>query len=188
MITYIDNDTSITLDGMSIPKDGGNRHYAEFLELLADGEAELVQPAGPTLAETVAARTTEAAAACSAVLAPLRARFAAGEELTWQAQLAEANALLSNPALAVVPEPGTEEARTWVDPIPTIRGIVAVTGEDIGAFSEAVRCNNETWTAATTYCIGQRQRFVAAIKAVAAAEGATVADVLAVPLEIALPG
>lgn len=52
MLTYIDNNTSITLDGMSIPKDGGNRHYSEFLELLAAGEAELVQP---TVSEEVLA-------------------------------------------------------------------------------------------------------------------------------------
>lgn len=44
MITYIDIDTSIFLDGMSIPKDGGNRHYNEFLELQSKGEAELIQP------------------------------------------------------------------------------------------------------------------------------------------------
>ena len=175
MKTYMGNDTSITLDGMSIPKDGGNRHYQEFLELFATGEAELVQPAGPTLAETVAARTTEAAAACSAVLTPLRARFAAGEELTWQAQLAEARTILADPSLPA-------------SAYPAIAGIIAETGEDVAAFAMAVVANNEAWTAATASAIGQRQRYVATIKAVAAAEGATVADVLAVPLEITLPG
>lgn len=44
MKTYTNNEFSITIDGMTIPKDTANRHYQEFLELLEKGEAELVEP------------------------------------------------------------------------------------------------------------------------------------------------
>jgi len=45
MQTYIDNGNgTISIDGMTIPKDGSNRHYQEFLQLQAGGEAELVAP------------------------------------------------------------------------------------------------------------------------------------------------
>lgn len=47
MITYIDTGKSISLDGLSIPKDPSNRHYAEFLELQTRGEAQLVAPCAP---------------------------------------------------------------------------------------------------------------------------------------------
>ncbi len=136
------------------------------------------RPAQPTAAqrtaEAVAARTLEAASACSAVLSSLRSRFASGEELTWQAQLAEARAILADPAL-----PATS--------YPTISGIIAVTGETAADFAAQVIKNSTTWTIVSAYVIGQRQAFVAAIKAAAAKDGATVADVLAVPLAITLP-
>lgn len=136
-------------------------------------------PALPSLAdqiaEAVAARTIEAAAACSAVLSSLRSRFASGEELTWQAQLAEAQAIQANPSLA-------DSA------YPTIAGIIAVTGETAADFAAQVIKNSTTWTIVSAYVIGQRQAFVAAIKAAAAKDGATVADVLAVPLAITLSG
>ena len=51
-----------------------------------------------------------------------------------------------------------------------------------------MEANDETWTKIVTSVAGQRQRFVAALKAAAATEGATVADVLAVPMAITLPG
>lgn len=126
------------------------------------------------IAEAVTARTLEAAGATTVVLATLRSRFAAGEELTWQAQLAEAKAILADPTLTA-------------DRYPTIAGIIAVTGETAADFAAAVLKNNEDWTAVTSNVIGQRQAFVASIKAAAAVEGATVADVLAVPLDISLP-
>lgn len=44
MITYIDTGKTVSLRGLSIPKDPGNRHYAEFLELQARDEAQLVAP------------------------------------------------------------------------------------------------------------------------------------------------
>ena len=45
MQTYIDNgDGTISIDGMTIPKDGGNRHYQEYLKLQAAGEVTLVEP------------------------------------------------------------------------------------------------------------------------------------------------
>lgn len=141
-----------------------------------DGTAvEIGQAWEVTVDQAVAARTLEAAAACSAVLSSLRSRFASGEELTWQAQLAEAQAIHANPSLA-------ESA------YPTIAGIIAVTGETAADFASQVIKNNTTWTIVSAYVIGQRQAFVAAIKTAAAKDGATVADVLAVPLAITLPG
>jgi hypothetical protein len=122
-----------------------------------------------TVDEAVAARVKEAASACSAVLAPLRARFSDGEELTWKAQLDEARAILADPDL---PE----------SDYPTIAGIIAETHEDKGTFAMAVVANNEAWTAATASAIGQRQAIVARIKACQ-----TVADVLAADMTITLP-
>ncbi|MEA4857281.1 hypothetical protein [Solidesulfovibrio sp.] len=130
-----------------------------------------------TVAEAQAARVAEAAAACDAILAPLAARFGAYERDTWPAQLAEARALLADPALATPPQAGQ------VDAIPTIRTITAVTGEDLGAFAAAVVKNNDDWLRLTAHVAGQRQVFVARLK-----DCATVADVLAVPLAIGLPG
>lgn len=156
-------------------------------EAVAMGAVDRVvgEPAyfGPTLEQAQAVRIIEAAAACDAVLAPLAARFSARETLTWPAQLSEARALLADPTLAVVPDPASEEAKTWVDPIPTLRGITAVTGEDLGAFAGAVVKNNDDWTRITTYAIGQRQRIVARIK-----ECGTVEEVVAVDVAITLPG
>lgn len=129
-----------------------------------------------TVAEAQAARVAEAAAACDAILAPLAARFGAYERDTWPAQLAEARALLADPALAPPPQAGQ------VDAIPTLRGITSVTGEDLGAFAAAVVKNNDDWLRVTAHVAGQRQAAVARLKACAA-----LADVLAVPLDFALP-
>jgi hypothetical protein len=44
MQTYTDTGAGeIELNGLVIPKDGGNRHYQEFLALQTAGEAELVE-------------------------------------------------------------------------------------------------------------------------------------------------
>jgi|GEM_PF-2949307 len=134
--------------------------------------------AGPTLEEAVSARIAEAARACDAVLAPFWARFSECETKTWSKQLAEAEALWATPSLAAVPESGVR------DPIPTIRGITAVTGEPIADFVAAVLKNDEDWTRITTAAIGQRQALVARINA-AAATG-SVDAVLAIRVEINL--
>lgn len=111
-----------------------------------------------------------AAAACDAALAPLASRFSEYETKTWAKQLAEAQALLADPALPA-------------SAYPTIAGIIAITGEDAAAFAAAVVKNDEDWTAVTAYAIGQRQRIVAQIKACA-----TVEEVAAVEISIKLPG
>lgn len=128
------------------------------------------------LEAAIASRIAEAAAACDAILAPLAARFGVYERDTWPAQLAEARALLADPALATPPQAGQ------VDAIPTLRGITSVTGEDLGAFAAAVVKNNDDWLRVTAHAAGQRQAAVARLKACAA-----MADVLAVPLDFALP-
>lgn len=135
------------------------------------------QPWAVGLEAAIAARIAEAAAACDAILAPLAARFGAYERDTWPAQLAEARALLADPALAALPQAGQ------VDAIPTIRTITAVTSEDLGDFAAAVVKNNDDWLRVTGYVAGQRQVFVAAVKAAGSVDG-----VLAVPLAIGLPG
>jgi hypothetical protein len=50
MKTYIEYDSSIFFENLSIPKDPANRHYAQFLQELERGEAELVPyvPPAPT--------------------------------------------------------------------------------------------------------------------------------------------
>lgn len=61
MKTYTNNNTSISIDGMTIPKDTANRHYQEFLELLEKGEAELSEPQVSTvqLAEQIRAKRNQ---------------------------------------------------------------------------------------------------------------------------------
>jgi hypothetical protein len=123
------------------------------------------RPAGPSLAERLAAaqesKILEAAAACNAALDPYASRFGILERETWPAQLAEAEALLADPTLAIIPENTTG----WIDPIPTIRRITSITGEDIMAFAEAVRKNNEAWLPIAATAAGLRQLAVAEIKA-----------------------
>ena len=50
MKTYIDHDNTINFENSWIPKDPSNRDYAQFLEELKNGEAELVPyvPPAPT--------------------------------------------------------------------------------------------------------------------------------------------
>ena len=137
---------------------------------------ELGQTWEVTLEQAVAAREIEAAAACQAVLDPLAARFPGHETKTWEEQKAESKAILAG------------DTAPTIEKYPNIGGIIAVTGETWGDFAMAVAANNQRWTAIVSNVAGQRQRFVAQIKAAAAQGGATVADVLAVPLSIALPG
>ena len=50
MKTYFEHDTTLQLNELWIPKDSANRHYQQFLEEQAKGEAELVPfvPSTPT--------------------------------------------------------------------------------------------------------------------------------------------
>ncbi|WP_428562300.1 MAG: hypothetical protein ACP59X_21035 [Solidesulfovibrio sp. DCME] len=158
--------------------------YAGCLVLtVPDGSAvEIGQAWSVSLTDAVAARVAEAAAACDAVLTPLAARFPIWETKTWDKQLAEAKALLADPTLADAPNPDSDDPEKRVDHIPTIRGITAVTREDVGQFAISVLANDETWTAIVSNVAGQRQVFVARLN-----DCTTVADVLAVPLAISLP-
>lgn len=182
MITYIDNGASITLDGMSIPKDGGNRHYNEFLELLAAGEAELVQPAGPTLAEAQSKAILAATAACDDVLAPFGAEYGTWETATWDQQYAEALALMADPTLEAIPATQAE------DKIPLLRSLtISRSTPDrtwtIPEMAQRIIRNRETWSVLTGDVIGQRLAIVDQINA-----ASTVAEVLAVDVAITLPG
>jgi hypothetical protein len=56
MLQYIDDGDCLTLDGMSIPKDPGNRHYDEALAAVEAGEAEILPAPGPTLNTVAAAK------------------------------------------------------------------------------------------------------------------------------------
>jgi len=56
MLQYIDDGDSLTLDGMCIPKDPGNRHYDEALAAVEAGEAEILPAPGPTLDEVAAGK------------------------------------------------------------------------------------------------------------------------------------
>jgi hypothetical protein len=130
---------------------------------------EIGQAWAVSLADAQAARIAQAKAAADAVLAPLATRFSDYERQTWGAQLAEAQAILADPALAA-------------DKYPTIAGIVAVTGESVADFAAAVLKNNEDWTRVTANVIGQRQALCAGVKACA-----TLEEVLAFPVAVALP-
>jgi len=50
MKTYIDHNSTVVFNNIWIPKDPANRHYAQFLQELEKGEAELVPyvPPAPT--------------------------------------------------------------------------------------------------------------------------------------------
>jgi len=50
MKTYTDHDSTIHFEGLNIPKNPANGHYAQFLQELERGEAELVPyvPPAPT--------------------------------------------------------------------------------------------------------------------------------------------
>ena len=58
MKTYIDRNKVIIFEELAIPKDPANRHYQQFLEEQANGEAELVPytPPAPTWEEIRAQR------------------------------------------------------------------------------------------------------------------------------------
>lgn len=159
------------------PGDGQVVTGHETVVLADHVELRPIYGVGPTLVEQIASlvesRTSEAASACDAVLAPLAVRFSSWETRTWDKQLAEATAILAGDI-----EPTAEK-------YPTIGGIIAVTGETFHDFAMAVKANNEAWTGIVANVAGQRQAFVAALKA--AATGATPADILAVPLSIELP-
>ena len=44
MKQYIETETGgLTIDGMSIPKSEGNRHYRQAMEEVANGEAEIIE-------------------------------------------------------------------------------------------------------------------------------------------------
>lgn len=128
---------------------------------LFDGEWLMGESPAQKLAAAIATKRIAAAAAADAALAPYAARFGVLERETWQAQLAEAIALRDTPSLAEVPADTTD----WIDPIPAIRTITAITGEDVLAFAADVRQNNATWLRLATTAAGQRQRAVAEIQA-----------------------
>jgi hypothetical protein len=50
MKTYIDHDSTIHFEGLWIPKDPSNRHYAQFLQEVTEGNAKLIPyvPPAPT--------------------------------------------------------------------------------------------------------------------------------------------
>lgn len=48
MKTYIDHDSTIYFEGLWIPKDPSNRHYAQFLQEVKEGKAKLVLYVPPT--------------------------------------------------------------------------------------------------------------------------------------------
>lgn len=58
MKTYFEHDTTLQLNELWIPKDSANRHYQQFLEEQAKGEAELVPfvPPAPTWEQIKAER------------------------------------------------------------------------------------------------------------------------------------
>tara|TARA_R110000824_G_scaffold401040_1_gene610477 strand:+ start:1421 stop:1837 length:417 start_codon:yes stop_codon:yes gene_type:complete len=64
---------TIQTDGMSVPADAGNRHYAEMMELVEAGELTIAPYVPPTDAELLVAQRM--AMVCS----PLQGRLALGE-------------------------------------------------------------------------------------------------------------
>ncbi|MHC1792200.1 hypothetical protein [Solidesulfovibrio sp.] len=127
----------------------------------------LGQPWGMDLGAAKAARIAEATAVCNAVLSPLGVEYGRWETATWDQQYAEAVALMADPAASV----------------PLIAALAQARGMDVAVLAQRIIRNRETWSVLTGSVIGQRLAIVDQINACA-----TVADVLAVPMEIALPG
>ncbi|MHC1787900.1 hypothetical protein [Solidesulfovibrio sp.] len=139
-----------------------------FILSIPDGTpVEIGQPWDVTLDAAKAARIAEATAACNAVLSPLGVEYGRWETATWDQQYAEAVALMADPAALV----------------PLIAALAQARGMDVAVLAQRIIRNRETWSVLTGAVIGQR---LAIVDRINAAE--TVADVLAVPMEIALPG
>ena len=94
MQTYIDNGGgTITIAGMMIPKDEGNRDYQKFLQLQAAGEATLVEPTvGVAMQKSAACSRIDAKAEAlrQGVLTP-----GAGQAIEYQKTCAEAAAVIA---------------------------------------------------------------------------------------------
>ncbi len=144
-------------------------HYPRCLILtIPDGTpVKIGQAWEVSLEQAVAARISEATAACDAVLAPLGVEYGRWETATWDQQYAEATALMANPTAAV----------------PLITALAQARGMDVGVLAQRIIRNRETWSVLTGSVIGQRLAIVDKINAATKVE-----QVMGVDVTITLPG
>lgn len=128
---------------------------------------EIGQPWNVDLDAARAAKIREAAAACDAVLQPLGTEYGAWERETWDVQANEADALMAAP-----------EAST-----PMLDAMSSARGMDRADLAQRILRNREAWSAISGAVVGQRLAIVDKINA-----ATTVDDVLAVDVNISLPG
>lgn len=103
MRTYVDLGACLTFDGMSIPKDPMNRHYAEALAMVAAGEAEIVEPApvAPPVPQVVSRFQARAALLAAGLLDDATAAIEASGDAFTKLAWAEASEWRRDSALVV---------------------------------------------------------------------------------------
>lgn len=122
------------------------------------------------------AKITEAKTSCDAILAPLGAEYGVWERQTWDQQVAEATALMTDPALETPPAAGAS------DKIPCIRAMASARGMTIPSLAQRILVNRETWSRISGAVIGQRQAVYDRVQA-----ATTLAEVEAIEVKITLP-
>jgi len=120
----------------------------------------------PDLTALKTAKNAEAKAACDAVLEPLGTEYGRWETATWDQQVTEATALMTNPSASV----------------PMLSAMAAARGMEVAALAQRILINRESWSAISGAVIGQRQAIYDQVKA-----AETVAAVRAISVEISLP-
>jgi hypothetical protein len=106
MKTYIDHKETINFENTWIPKDPANRHYAQFLQELERGEAELVPyvPPAPTWEEIRSQRDSLLTASDWSVASDATPKPSKEAWLTYRQELRDLPQSFSSPEEVIWPE------------------------------------------------------------------------------------
>ncbi|WP_019573372.1 hypothetical protein [Curvibacter lanceolatus] len=140
-------------DGAIIPSDEANTDYQAFLAWMADGNRPAPVPV-PTLAEARALQVQAINDACQAALATITAPYPPSEALTWDQQLAEAQAYAASSSAST----------------PMLSAICVASGKALAELAARVLALNAQFKAAVGAAIGKRQALTAQIKAATTVE------------------
>lgn len=135
-------------DGAIIPSDEANNDYQAFLAWMADGNRPAPVPA-PTLAEAKALQVRVINDACQAALATITAPYPPSEALTWDQQLAEAQAYTASSSAST----------------PMLSAICAASGKALADLAARILALNAEFKAAVGAAIGKRQALTAQVEA-----------------------
>lgn len=150
MLHYIDNGDTLTLDGMTIPKEGGNRHYLEALEAVANGEAEIVLPKGKTLSKEMSIKIQEIKDKAESFLSPFASEYGTLEMISWSTQLDEARKFLNDP----------NSSTPWLDAASVSRGMSKE------SFANRIVANASAWASLQGNIAGQRLAYTDQVEAI----------------------